>query len=78
MQLTLIRSVNDRQRWYRLEVVPNLFGEWLLIRSFGPMSNPKPIGTMVELFSDEQTALQAYKKLTDAKHKRGYNVSMGL
>lgn len=77
MQLTMIRSVNERKRWYRLEVVPNLFGEWLLIRSFGSISNPKPIGTMVELFSDEQTALQAYKKLTDANHKRGYESSIG-
>lgn len=72
MKMTMTRTVNERERWYRLEVVPNLFGEWLLIRTFGSLYQPKPIGTMVEVFNDQDRAMNAYKKLTGLKQKRGY------
>ena len=72
MHQTMIRTVNNRERWYRLEVVPNLFGEWLLVRSFGSMYNPQPIGTMVESFKDHPTALESFEQLTGEKEKKGY------
>lgn len=72
MKLTMIRTVNERERWYRLEVVPNLFGEWMLIRTFGSLYQPKPIGMMVEVYNDQDSAINTYVKLTSQKQKKGY------
>ena len=72
MKMTMTRFVNERERWYRLEVVPNLFGEWLLIRTFGSLYQPKPIGMMVEVFTDQDSAMNTYKKLIGLKQKKGY------
>lgn len=77
MQLTMIRTVNNRKRWYRLKVVPNLFGEWLLIRSFGSLNRSKPMRMISEVFGDQSAALRAYEDLLNRKQKRGYEVSMG-
>jgi len=77
MQLTMIRTVNDRKRWYRLEVVRNLFGEWLLIRSFGSLNRSTPMRIISEVFGDQSTAMKAYEELLNRKQKRGYEVSMG-
>lgn len=77
MQLTMIRTVNDRKRWYRLEVVRNLFGEWLLIRSFGSLNRSTPMRIISEVFGDQSTAMKAYEELLNRKQKRGYEVSIG-
>lgn len=77
MQLTMIRTVNDRKRWYRLEVVPNLFGEWLLIRSFGSLNRSTPMRIISEAFGNKSAALRAYEELLNQKQKRGYEVSIG-
>ena len=77
MQLTMIRTVNDRKRWYRLEVVRNLFGEWLLIRSFGSLNRSTPMRMISEVFGDQSTAMKAYEELLNRKQKRGYEVSIG-
>lgn len=77
MQLTMIRTVNYRKRWYRLEVVRNLFGEWLLIRSFGSMRRSTPMRIISEVFGDQSTAMKAYEELLNRKQKRGYEVSIG-
>ena len=68
----MTRTINERERWYRLEVVPNLFGEWLLIRTFGSLYQPKAIGTMVEVFNNQDSAMNAYETLTGLKQKKGY------
>lgn len=78
MQLTMIRSVNERKRWYRLEVVSNLFGEWLLIRSFGSFNRSAPLQCLSESFADKNSAMSAYAKLLTQKQNRGYNISTGL
>lgn len=66
------RLVNDRERWYRIEIVRNLFGEWLLIRSFGSMYKAAPLGIICQTFPDMESADKAYIQLTQKKSKRGY------
>lgn len=78
MQLMMIRTVNNRKRWYRLKVVPNLFGEWLLIRSFGSLNRSTPMRMISEVFGDQSAAMKAYEELLSRKQKRGYKVSMEL
>lgn len=72
MRLTMKRLVNDRERWYRLEVVPNLFDEWLLIRSFGSMYKATPLGIICQTFPDMESVDKACIQLTQKKSKRGY------
>lgn len=66
------RFVNDRERWYRIEIVRNLFDEWLLIRSFGSVYKAAPLGTICQTFPDMESADKAYIQLTQKKSKRGY------
>lgn len=72
MMQTMIRTVNHRERWYRLEVSENLFGEWVLTRSFGSLYHASPIGVMMETFPNNVSAYAAYERLDHQKKKRGY------
>ena len=72
MHLTMMRTVNERMRWYRLELLPNLFGEWLLIRSFGSMGRSRATGVKTELFDNPLLAQKIYDQLVRAKTKKGY------
>lgn len=72
MHMTMIRTVNERLRWYRLELSPNLFGEWLLIRSFGSMVHNRATGVKTELFDNPLLAQKVFKHLVRSKTKKGY------
>lgn len=72
MHLTMMRTVNDRMRWYRLELLPNLFGEWLLIRSFGSMGRSRATGVKTELFDNPLMAQKVFERLVRSKTKKGY------
>jgi len=72
MMQTMIRTVNHRERWYRLEVSENLFGEWVLTRSFGSLYHSSPIGVMMETFPNKVSAYAAYERLNNQKMKKGY------
>lgn len=72
MMQTMIRTVNHRERWYRLEVSKNLFDEWVLTRSFGSLYHASPIGTMIETFPDKLSAYAAYERLNKQKIQKGY------
>ncbi|MDD3769822.1 MAG: WGR domain-containing protein [Sulfuricurvum sp.] len=73
----MTRSVKGRGRYYTLELIPNLFGEWLLIRSFGSLNRSTPMRMISEVFRDKSAAMKAYDELRNRKQKRGYEVSMG-
>lgn len=72
MKLTMMRTVNERLRWYRLELSPNLFGEWLLIRSFGSMGRSRATGVKTELFDNPLMAQKVIERLVRSKTKKGY------
>ena len=72
MKLTMTRSVNERMRWYSLELLPNLFGEWLQIRSFGSMGRSRATGVKTELFDNPLAAKKVYECLVRSKTKKGY------
>jgi len=74
MHLTMIRTVNERMRWYRLELLPNLFGEWLLIRSFGSIGRSRATGVKTELYNNPLLAQKVYESLVRSKTKKGYTL----
>jgi predicted DNA-binding WGR domain protein len=67
---SLTRDVNGAMRIYRLEVLPNLFGEWVVVRSFGSLkNNMRQILRVYQTFTQAQSS---YEELLMQKMKKGY------
>ena len=57
-------------RYYRMDVQPNLFGEWRLMRKWGRIGST---GQMRSLpFPTPQEAAAALERQRSAKQRRGY------
>ncbi len=69
---TLYRVVNEKTRYYSLEILPTIFGEYLLIRSFGGVKNKKPTRIIKEYFSHKEDGIKAFEKLVAEKVEKGY------
>jgi predicted DNA-binding WGR domain protein len=70
VQLTRIRPKHRERRFYRLEIVTDLFGTVLLQRRWGRIGTD---GQQVcELFADEMTAIAALDRQAARKRRRGY------
>lgn len=72
MKTMLIRRVNDRVRYYLIELYQNLFGEWMVIRTFGSCRALKPTGVIRNYFLDENDAERSIDMLIQQKEKKGY------
>ena len=72
MQMMMTRCVNSKMRYYSIELMRNLFDEWLLIRSYGSMKRKAPTGVIQMLFATKEEAQKSLFLLIDAKAKRGY------
>lgn len=59
MDMTRIDTANNARRFYRMEIMPGLFGDWSLVR--------------VDWFEDEKTAKDARFDIQMQKAKRGYD-----
>lgn len=57
-------------RYYRMSVLPNLFGEWTLSREWGRIGRSGQV--RMDLFRSQVEAESALETLTDAKQKRDY------
>ncbi len=57
-------------RFYRMSVMPNLFGEWTLYREWGRIGQGGQV--RMDWFSDEGQAVAALITLETSKRQRGY------
>lgn len=57
-------------RFYRLMVLPTLFGEWSLQREWGRIGQAGQVRSLH--FPSQEEASQAFLKLEAAKKRRGY------
>jgi predicted DNA-binding WGR domain protein len=57
-------------RYYAMQVMPNLFGEWGLLRVWGRIGRSGQL--RVDWFATQQEAVRALQTLEQAKRKRGY------
>ena len=57
-------------RFYTLQILPNLFGEWGLLRAWGRIGRGGQL--RVEWFATQQEAVKVMQVLELAKRKRGY------
>lgn len=72
MKTMMTRHVKGKERYYRIEVLPNLFGEYLLIRTYGSSSRLKPSGVIGAIYSQREDAEDSMAQLRSQKIKRGY------
>ena len=70
MDLTRINAAQNIHRFYRMEVVPGLFGDWSLIREWGRIGQGGQV--RVDWFPTEAAAKTARFDLLMKKAKRGY------
>ena len=70
MVLTRIDSSRNVRRFYRMEIVPGLFGDWGLVREWGRIGRDGQVRT--DWFASETDANDARFELHMAKAKRGY------
>lgn len=61
---------NNVARFYRMSVMPNLFGEWTLYREWGRIGQGGQV--RMDWFSDEGQAIAALVTLETSKRNRGY------
>jgi predicted DNA-binding WGR domain protein len=70
MELTRVRPELNEQRFYRLEIQPDLFGRTILVRRWGR------VGTSgrqsLDHHPDAGAALNALAQLVRKKRRRGY------
>lgn len=75
MTTILYRTVNERERYYSIQLLPNLFGETLVIRTYGASKNVKATRTIQEIYANETEAHHKVDVLIASKFKRGYHTS---
>ena len=72
MVTILYRTLNHKERYYSIQLLPTLFGEALVIRSYGSVNNHKPTGEIRNLYETPEEAYESVKVLLLRKYARGY------
>jgi predicted DNA-binding WGR domain protein len=67
-----IDSARRMHRYYRMEVQPDLFGQWCLMREWGHIGSTGQTRSLP--FPTPQEAHAALDKQRRAKERRGYSV----
>ena len=77
MMIVLHKHVPERNqhRFYALQITPNLFGAWSLIRSWGRIGASGQ--QRIDWHDTQEEAEQARDRLLQAKQRRGYHLCPG-
>lgn len=73
VRLTQIVPDDNKRRFYLMQALPNLFGEWFLLREWGRMGSPGRV--RMDWHADEGAAVNALTNLARQKQRRGYQVA---
>ena len=71
-KVTIYRVVIKKTRYYSIEILPTLFGEYLLVKEFGGVKNKKPTRIIKEYFSHLEDSIIALEDFIGVKMKKGY------
>lgn len=72
MATILYRTLNHKERYYSIQLLPTLFGETLVIRTYGSVNNHKPTGEIRNVYENIQEAQESVRVLLCNKYRRGY------
>jgi len=70
--ITLYREVNKRIRYYKLTILPNLFGEYILEKEYGSIKAKRATRVLCEYFLSYKEAYKKLEQTLHKKYKRGY------
>lgn len=70
MDLMRIDASDNTYRYYRMEIMPGLFGDWSLVREWGRIGQPGQV--RVDWYPSEREAKNARFDIQMQKAKRGY------
>jgi predicted DNA-binding WGR domain protein len=75
--IRLVRTIAEQNmaRFYLIQVVPGLFGNWGLMREWGRIGHRGSV--RLEWYSDEETARNASEIILESKLERGYRYVPG-
>lgn len=75
--IRLVRTVakQNMARFYLIQIVPGLFGNWGLMREWGRIGYPGSV--KLEWFQAEDEARRASETLLESKLERGYHYARG-
>ena len=71
IRLTKRHHAQNVSRFYLIQVVPSLFGQWGVLREWGRIGQPGTVRQ--DWYGDEAQAQAASSKLLTQKLKRGYS-----
>jgi predicted DNA-binding WGR domain protein len=74
--LRRIDPAKNMRRFYRLDVQPDLFGQWCLIREWGRIGSAGQVRKI--LYDSEAAAVAALEWLQHGKQHRGYKPRLRL
>ena len=70
---TLVRRTEcGNTRYYRLELHPTLFNEYIVEREYGNVRYRRPTGIKIDYFYDEESAKSRYLSILRQKKNKGY------
>jgi len=72
MEQTLMRLVNNRVRVYSLRIIRNLFGDWMVIRTYSSLVNRDKGRSLWSEYDTYEEAIAACERLINQKKNRGY------
>lgn len=72
MLTNLLRNVDGKTRYYRIEIFTSLLSDFGLNRTFGSLNNKKATGSITQFFEDHEAAIEAAKKIKLQKIRKGY------
>lgn len=70
--IRLYREVDNRIRYYFINLYKNLFSEYILQRKYGNIKYKRPTGIKVSYFKHFDDAIKTMKTLVEIKYKKGY------
>lgn len=76
LYIKLSREVNEKVRYYILELTPTLFNEYVFEIRYGSTKNKRPTGVIIQHYKEFNKALPALEKKLKSKIKRGYQISV--
>jgi predicted DNA-binding WGR domain protein len=68
--LTNIDPTKNMRRFYCVQIVPTLFGEWSIMREWGRIGSPGRV--TVESFASEDEARRAERQTIGTRSRHGY------
>lgn len=74
MIIILKKNINNHQRYYKLQLIKNLFNEYMVERIFGNTSYLSPTGKIANVFNNKDEAKKYLKVILNSKLKRGYKI----